>query len=155
MRFLALLPTALAAVVPHTRRQANTGLPEDQCITPSFGISSGVGSSEGGVAFCASKQGEGFLINRIAAKADHEVLTYVEVEFTDGHILTFGDDRGDIEGEVTWDPEIDEIDEITVWGGASNGENGDGNAVAGLVIETSNGATMGECTTKISNQEKG
>jgi hypothetical protein len=143
MRLLTLLPTALAAAVPHTRRQANPGLPEDQCITPGFAVSSGAGSSEGGVAFCASKQAEGFLINRIAAKADHEVLTYVEVEFTDGHVLSFGDDRGDNEGEVEWDPEVDEIDEITVWGGASNGENGDGNAIKKLVVETSNGATMG------------
>lgn len=144
MRFLSFLPTALAGVVPLARRQANPGLPEDQCITPGFAVSSGAGSSEGGVAFCASKQGDGFLITRIAAKADSESLTYVEVEFTDGDTLTFGDDRGDREGEVEWDPEIDMVDAIEVWGGGSNGDSHDGNAVSRIVVELSNGASMGE-----------
>ena len=142
MRFLTFLPTALAAATPLVRRQANSGLPEDQCLTPGFAVSTGAGSSEGGVAFCASKQGEGFLINRIEAKADSESLAYVEIEFTDGHTISFGDDRGDREGEVRWDPEVDEVEEVIIWDGGSNGDTHDGNAVAGIVIELSSGASM-------------
>lgn len=151
MRSLTFLPTALAGVAPLQNlvlRQANPGLPEEQCVTPGFATSSGAGSSEGGVSFCASKQSEGFLINRIAAKVDSESLAFVEVEFTDGHTISLGDDRGDREGEVEWDPENDMVDTIEIWGGGSNGDNHDGNAVCRIVVEHSNGNSMGKSTYK-------